>query len=123
MTICITTDANGDGAKVDPRFGRAPFFTFVDTESGASRVVANVYASGASGVGAQVAQMIAEHGAEAVVTGQVGPSAFRVLEAAGVTVYTSPAVPVAEAVESHRTGTLEQAGGATGPGHQGVGRS
>jgi predicted Fe-Mo cluster-binding NifX family protein len=121
MTVCITTDTTEPGARVDQRFGRAPRFTFVDTETGESTVVANEYGSGASGVGAQVGQMVAERGAQAVITGQVGPSAYRVLEVAGITVYTTPPIPVVEAVEAFRSGTLTKADAPTGPGRHGGG--
>ncbi|MFW5688144.1 MAG: NifB/NifX family molybdenum-iron cluster-binding protein [Spirochaetota bacterium] len=118
MIVCLTTAGTGD-ATLDERFGRAGAFVFVDTENGASREIANGYAGGASGVGAQVAQFIVNEGAEAVITGQVGPSAFRVLEAAAIPAYTTSARTVSDALEELRAGSLERAGAPTGPGHHG----
>ncbi|MFW6291430.1 MAG: NifB/NifX family molybdenum-iron cluster-binding protein [Spirochaetota bacterium] len=122
MTICITTATTDPPARLDSRFGRSLWFTFYDTETGTSTVERNDLAGGASGVGAQVAQLVAERGAQAVVTGQVGPSAFAVLKAAGVAAYTTSATTVDEAVELFGAGKLEAAGAPTGPGHHGGGR-
>lgn len=122
MKICITTATTEPPARLDARFGRSPWFTFHDTETGTSTVERNELAGGASGVGAQVAQLVAERGAQAVVTGQVGPSAFAVLKAAGIAAYTTSASTVDEAVELFKAGELEAAGAPTGPGHHGGGR-
>lgn len=122
MKVCITTATTDAPARLDARFGRAPWFTFYDTETGESKVEPNDLADGASGVGAQAAQLVAERGAVAVVTGQVGPSAFAVLKAAGIAAYTTSAATVDEAVELFQTGKLEPAGAPTGPGHHGGGR-
>ena len=122
MKVCITTATTDSPARLDARFGRAPWFTFYDTDTGASAVERNELAGGASGVGAQAAQLVAERGAEAVVTGQVGPSAFAVLKAAGIPAYTTDAPTVDEAVELFRAGKLEAVGAPTGPGHHGGGR-
>jgi predicted Fe-Mo cluster-binding NifX family protein len=122
MKVCITTATTDSPARLDARFGRAPWFTFYDSDTGASVVERNELAGGASGVGAQAAQLVAERGTEAVVTGQVGPSAFAVLKAAGIPAYTTDALTVDEAVELFRAGKLEAAGAPTGPGHHGGGR-
>ncbi len=122
MKVCITTATADSPARLDSRFGRSPWFTFYDTGTGASTVERNEFADGASGVGAQAAQLVVERGAQAVVTGQVGPSAFAVLKAAGIAAYTTSAATVDEAVELFRAGKLEAAGAPTGPGHHGGGR-
>lgn len=122
MTICITTSSDDPDPQVDARFGRSPYFTFVDTETKETRVEPNAFTGGAHGVGAQSAQYVADCGAHAVITGQVGPNAFRVLEAAGIPAYTISAATVSQAVQALSEGRLERAGGPTGPGHGGRGR-
>lgn len=119
MKVCITTATTEGEPRLDPRFGRSPWFTFVDTESGAREVEENERAGGARGVGAQVAQYVAERGVDAVITGQVGPSAFQVLEAAGIAAYTTDAATVAEALDAFRAGTLVRVGAATTHAHHG----
>jgi predicted Fe-Mo cluster-binding NifX family protein len=51
--------------------------------------------------------MAAQRGAEAVLTGSVGPNAFDTLAGAGVAVYTNFTGTVREALERFRTETLE----------------
>jgi predicted Fe-Mo cluster-binding NifX family protein len=121
MTICITTATTDAPALLDARFGRSPWFTFVDTETGDVTIEKNELADGASGVGAQAAQFVADRGVNAVITGQVGPSAFAVLKAAGIAAYTTEAQTVAEALDLYKEGRLEAAGAATGPSHGGGG--
>lgn len=121
MKLCITTATTEPPAKLDSRFGRSPFLAFVDTETDAVEFEENRLADGPSGVGSQVAQLICERGAHAVISGQIGPSAFAVLKAAGVPAYTTSAATLAEAIELFREGALTAAAAATGPGHHGGG--
>jgi len=123
MKICITTATTDPPALLDSRFGRSPWFTFVDTKTGNVAIEKNELADGASGVGAQAAQLVADRGATAVITGQVGPSAFAVLKAAGVVAYTTRAQTVTEALDLYKEGKLEPAGAATGAAHSGGGGS
>jgi predicted Fe-Mo cluster-binding NifX family protein len=88
MKVAISTQDNDINSPVDPRFGRARWFVIVDRESGAWEAVdnsGNMNASGGAGV--QASTTVAELGAEAVVTGNVGPNAHRVLAAAGTAIY------------------------------------
>ena len=52
-----------------------------------------------------------------MLTGNVGPKAFRVLQAAGIRVYRCGQGTVAEAVARFRAGALEELSGATVEGH------
>ena len=77
MKVCITAQAAGLEAPVEPRFARAPFFVFIDTITGEIHSVANALCTGHGGVGPRVVQFIAEYGAEALVTGRLGENADR----------------------------------------------
>jgi predicted Fe-Mo cluster-binding NifX family protein len=115
MYVCVTTMQTGAGDAVDPRFGRCDRFSFVDTDSGETTHERNALASGAGGVGAKAAQMVADRGVQAVITGQVGPNAFRVLAAAGIEVYTAAEKTLSEAVEDLREGRLAALAAPSGP--------
>jgi predicted Fe-Mo cluster-binding NifX family protein len=71
------------------------------------------------GAGFQAPELIVERGAQAVVTGNVGPNAFRVLQALGVTVYLFGGGTVREAIEAYTTGRLERVEEANAPTHTG----
>lgn len=88
MMVCITAQAPGLDAPVEPRFARAPFFIFIETGTGQVHSVANALcAGGAGGAGLRVVRFIAEYGAEVLVTGQLGGNAERALQAAGIPAY------------------------------------
>jgi predicted Fe-Mo cluster-binding NifX family protein len=71
----------------------------------------------AQGAGIQSAETVARLGAECLVTGHCGPKAFRVLNAAGVKVYTTEATTAAEALEQFRLGNLTPSTSADKDGH------
>ena len=118
MKIAFTTSGSDLGAPLDSRFGRAPKYIIYDLESGAFEVVDNEKnLNAAQGAGIQAAEAVVRLGANCVVTGHCGPKAFRVLSAAGVKVYNTDALTVAEALDRFRAGKLVAAGSADVEGH------
>ncbi len=121
MKIVVSASSANLEAMVDPRFGRCPHYIFVDTDSGTFEAQQNAAAMAGGGAGIQAAQAVVQSGAQAVITGNVGPNAFQVFSAAGIPVYTARGMSVSQAVEAFKAGTLPSAGGATGPAHVGMG--
>lgn len=107
MKICITAQGNGPEAQVDPRFGRCAYFIITDTEGSAFEAVQNPNTRGTGGVGVQSGQFLSERGVEAVLTGNVGPNAFRTLQSAGINIYTGVSGTVKEALERYRKGDMK----------------
>ncbi len=118
MKIAITsTDGTLDGM-VDERFGRAKKIVLVDTDDGSQETVDNVQnMNAAQGAGIQTAQNVINAGAKAVISGHLGPNAFKVITAAGIEAYTASNMTVREAVESYRNGKLPKLDGADVGGH------
>jgi predicted Fe-Mo cluster-binding NifX family protein len=119
MKVAVSAVGGSLDAAVDPRFGRAPYFVIVDSESGAAEAVPNASISEGHGAGVQTAQWVAQQGVEAVIAGSVGPNAFQVLDASGIGVYRSESGTVAEAVAALGAGRLTALTGASGPAHVG----
>ena len=118
MKIALTTSGKDLNAPLDGRFGRAPKFLVYDLEAKTFEVVDNDQnLNAAQGAGIQSAQNIARLGAKALITGHCGPKAFRVLQAAGIKIYTSDAPTVAAALELYRAGKLVEAKTADVDGH------
>lgn len=118
MKIAITTSGNDLNAPLDTRFGRAPKFLIYDLEAKTFEIVDNEQnLNAAQGAGIQSAQNIARLGAQAVITGNCGPNAFRVLQAAKIKIYNATAANVAEAIEQYRQGKLTEASAANVEGH------
>jgi predicted Fe-Mo cluster-binding NifX family protein len=118
MKIAFTTSGTSLESPLDPRFGRAPRFLLYDPEEKAVVVIDNTPAlNAAQGAGIQAAEAIVKAGASGLVTGHVGPKAFRVLSAAGIAVYLTDAATVADALGRWREGKLAPARSADVEGH------
>jgi predicted Fe-Mo cluster-binding NifX family protein len=120
MKIAVSSSGPGLDSMVDPRFGRCAYLVFVDTETMEFEAVANPNVSAGGGAGISTAQMVIDKGARAVVTGNVGPNAFGVLNQAGVSVYTGFTGTVKEAVEGLKAGGFNAASSPTVGGHFGM---
>jgi len=118
MKIAITAQKQDISSPVDLRFGRAQCIIVVDSETGEHQVFDNaVNLNIAQGAGIQTAGNVADLGADVVITGNVGPKAFKVLSHAGIKVFLSRSQSVSEAVTAIRDGTLEQVAQANVEGH------
>ncbi len=112
MKICITSQGATLDSQVDPRFGRCQYFLYIDTETNAFDAVENPHKDG-GGAGIQVGQVMSEQKVEAVLTGNVGPNAFQVLNTANIKVVTGTSGTVQEAFDAFKQG--EAGPGAEGP--------
>jgi len=117
MTICITSTGQSLDAPINPSFGRAPYFLFVDPETETVQAVKNT--PGAHGAGVQAAQIVASNKATVVITGNVGPNAHQGLSAANIEIYIGATGSAKDALEDHRAGRLSLAQGPTGARHGG----
>jgi predicted Fe-Mo cluster-binding NifX family protein len=104
MKIAVSSSGTDQSARVDPRFGRCAYFLVIDTESGKTEAVANAAQSAGGGAGIQAAQTVADHGAETVLTGNVGPNAHRALQAAKISVITGVSGTVSDALKAFQDG-------------------
>ena len=118
MKIIVTARGESLDSAVDPRFGRAKYFIFVDTDTNEATTHDNAQnLNAAQGAGIQAAETVARLGAEAVITGNAGPKAFRTLSAAGIKVYLCSDGTVADASRRFKAGELKEAAMANVEGH------
>ncbi len=89
MIICVTAEDISLSSPVGEKFGRCRYLHFVDSKTMQVTTRENGKHDGESGVGIQVAQVILDAGTEAVITGNIGPNASDVLEAANIPVYSA----------------------------------
>ncbi len=111
MKVCVSAQGDNLDSSVDPRFGRCQYFVFVDTDTLEFEAVNNPNITGMGGVGIQSAQFIVSKGAEAVLTGNVGPNAFTTLQAANLKIITGVAGSVKEAVDNYKNGKYNSTNG------------
>lgn len=122
MKVCITSTGPSLDAEMDPRFGRCQYFIFADPETNEFEAVENPHIGAAGGAGIQSAQLIINRGAEALITGQVGPNAFTTLQAGGVKIITGAAGQIREVLKKYKQGEFASpAQGPTVQAHFGMG--
>lgn len=116
--IAFTTSGHDLDAALDPRFGRAQRFLIYDLEHQTFCTLENDQSrNAAQGAGILAAETMVKAGVDALVTGHCGPKAFKVLDAAGVTVYHCSAATVQEALHQVQGGVVSPADAADVDGH------
>jgi predicted Fe-Mo cluster-binding NifX family protein len=120
MKIVVSAQGENLEALTSPVFGRCPIYLFVDTETMEFEAVPNPAMSQGGGAGIQAAQFVVNEGAKAVLTGNLGPNAFDVLQAAGVPGYLVQEGTVRGAVEAYKAGRLQAMGSANVAAHAGM---
>ena len=110
MIILITSNSEGWDAQFDLRFGRAKGFSVYNEETKELTWHSNEEnINAAHGAGIQAGQNAAEHNANVLITGHVGPKAFASLKAANVKIYTYPKkVTIKEVYEHFKNNELEE---------------
>jgi predicted Fe-Mo cluster-binding NifX family protein len=106
MKICVPSDGQTIDSQVDPKFGRASFFLILDTDTMEFQVLPNEGLNSASGAGITAAKITVDSGAKALLTGNCGPNAHRILNATNIQVFTGLYGTVKEAVDMFNAGKL-----------------
>lgn len=109
MKVAVSAQKDHLDSPTDPRFGRAPYFLIVDTESLDYKAISNPNVNAVGGAGIQSAQLVIKQGVESVITGSCGPNAYRVLRAADMEVYEGAKGSVKEAIQAYKNGQLSRA--------------
>lgn len=118
MKVAITSKGKQLSSEVDPRFGRAPYIIIVDTETLAFEALDNsTNVNAFKGAGIQAATMVADKGAEVLLTGYCGPNAFKTVAAAGMKVVNDISGTVEDVVATFKAGNLSYSDAANTDGH------
>ena len=120
MKIAVSSQGDTLDAAASPVFGRCPTYLFVEPETMVFEAVPNPAMNQAGGAGIQAAQFVVNRGAEAVLSGNLGPNAYDVLQAAGVPGFLVSEGTVRQAVEAYKAGQLQPMGGPNVAAHAGM---
>lgn len=110
MKIAFTSTGNGWDAKMDPRFGRAPYLMFWDDSSEELEVIDNsAISETAHGAGPQTAQKLISKNPDILITGNgPGGNAKRALEGKLKIMLFVGNLTVKEAYEQYKAGELKE---------------
>ncbi len=122
MKIALSVNRPNIEGEIDPRFGRCLYFIFVEPETMQYEVEENPNLGAASGAGISTAQFVASKGAKVLITGNIGPNAYKVLFAAGIEMFTGVSGGIREVMEAYKSGDLKSSVGPTGGMGMGRGR-
>ena len=103
MKICITSYGKDLESKVEPRFGRSPYFIIWEDADNSFECIVNPNINETSGAGIKSAQLIVDKGVKVVLSGQIGPKAAKVLESAMVEVVEGVTGTIKEAIEFYQS--------------------
>lgn len=122
MILCIpTNDDRGIEAKLSSHFGKAPWFTIVDSTTGNVKLIRNDETRRTHGACVPVEE-IAQHGVEGVLCRGIGAGASARLAAVGIAVYLTDESVLASGIEALHAGRVKTlaGAGACSDGHRGT---
>lgn len=114
MLIALSSSGQASNATLDRHFGRCSYFAFYHKETKEWSFEVNPGAGETSGAGIKAAQHLVDLGADVILTGEVGPKAWQVLEAAPLEVYQLTEVTLEEAVNHYLEGKTRKMDGEKG---------
>jgi len=115
MKMAVSAMGRYLDAQVDPNFGRCQYFIIVDSDTLEFYAIENPNIGLMSRAGIQSGQMIADRGVQVILTGNIGPNAFRTLSAAGVQVVAEVNGTLREAIHKFGSDQLRPVSRATVP--------
>jgi len=121
MKIAVTATGPSLDDQVEARFGRTPYYLFIDSETMEFEAIQNPNVAAGGGAGIQSAQLMSDHDVKYVLTGNCGPNASQVFGAAGIQVIVGVAGIIRQAVEQFKAGTFVASSQPNVESHFGVG--
>lgn len=119
MKIVVPTTGRDKESVLDKRFGRCEYFQIYDTKTNDMKVLVNEGSKSSGGAGIAAASQVIDEGVDIIITGNLGPNAFELIEKAGIKAYSCEALPVFNAIELFKKKQLTEIGTA-GKAHHGM---
>jgi len=108
MKICVASSGKGLDSSVSLVFGRSPYFLILSEKGELLEVFKNEGVMAIRGAGVVAAQSILDRGANIVITGNIGPNSFNVLNSGGVEIFLSSGNSANEAFEKWKNGEFSE---------------
>lgn len=109
MKICITSIGPELNSGVDPRFGRCGYFLILNEKGELLKSIPNESGQAMRGAGITAAQIAADEKVDIVITGNVGPNAYMVLNQSGIKIFPGASnITIEQAFEMYKEGKLKE---------------
>jgi len=119
MIIAVSATGQNKESQLDRRFGRCEYFLMYNTETKEYKAVRNNGVSSSGGAGIAAASQVIDENISVLITGNLGPNAFELLEKAEIKSYSCEILPVFRAIEMYTNNQLSAISSA-GTSHQGM---
>ncbi|AVQ46022.1 NifB/NifX family molybdenum-iron cluster-binding protein [Clostridium botulinum] len=119
MKIAISSTGKTMENLLDMRFGRGEYFQIHDTESKEVKILENEGRNASGGAGIVASNQLVDEKVDVIITGNLGPNAFKIIEKAGVKAYKCESISITSVIEKYNKGELEQIS-MSGPAHHGM---
>lgn len=108
MKIGISANGKNKEDLLEIHFGRCEYFQVYDLESNTSKVVENkgILASGGAGIAA--ANQMIDEGIDVIISGSLGPNAFKLISKAGIKSYKCDEIPIKDVLIKYSNNDLEE---------------
>lgn len=119
MKIAVSATGLSKESQLDRRFGRCEYFLIYDTETQEYTPIRNNGVSSGGGAGIAAASQVIDENVSVIITGNLGPNAYELIEKAGIKAYSCENLPTFRAVEMYQNNQLGTIL-AAGQSHQGM---
>ncbi|AYD39534.1 diguanylate cyclase [Clostridium fermenticellae] len=108
MKIAISATGKDIENVLDMRFGRCEFFQIHDTESGEIKIIENSGKSSSGAAGIAASQQLIDENVSVIITGNLGPNAFKIIEKSGIKAYKCGNIPIKSVLIKFNNGELKE---------------
>ena len=108
MKIGISASGKNIDSLLDKRFGRCDYFQIHDTNNGEIKILENKGKSASGGAGIAASNQLIDENVDVVITGNLGPNAFELIEKEGIKAYKCEEIAVSKALEKYNNGELQE---------------
>ena len=117
IKIAVSSSGKDINSQIDLRFGRCPYYLIVDIENNEikdSKALENPAMYQGGGAGMAAAEFVANEKVEVVITGNIGPNAFSVLQQLNIKIYKSEGI-IKDIIQQFIGGKLQELNTPTSP--------
>lgn len=118
MKVSLSSSGKDLNDNLDLRFGRSPYFIIYDLDTDEYQSIDNKGEKSSGGAGIAAAQQIIDESVEVLITSNVGPNAYELLNSSDIKMYKGKSIPCKLLIQEYKEGKLKEIKEA-GPSHKG----